>query len=170
MLHVYTGNGKGKTTSALGLALRAVGHGLKVVMIQFMKGGIKYGELESAKALAPLFTIIPMGRADFVSRENPEAIDIEWARKGITTAEAIIKEKACDLLILDELLVALDFKLLPVAQVLELIAITPADIELVLTGRWAPPEIIAIADLVTDMAEIKHYFTKGVVSREGFDY
>lgn len=170
MVHVYTGNGKGKTTSALGLALRAVGHGLKVIMIQFMKGGIKYGELESAKALAPLFTIIPMGRADFVSREDPEPVDIEWARKGITTAEEIIREKACDLLILDELFVALDFKLVPLERVLDLIAITPPNIELVLTGRWAPPEIIAIADLVTDMAEIKHYFTKGIISREGFDY
>lgn len=170
MLHVYTGNGKGKTTCALGLALRAIGHGLRVVMIQFMKGGIKYGELESAKLLTPLFTIIPMGRADFVSKENPALVDIEWAEKGLNTAEEIIKNEACDILILDELLVAVDFRLVSVERVIELIKKTPSTIELVLTGRGAPPEISGIADLVSEMVEIKHYFTKGIVSRKGFDY
>lgn len=170
MVHVYTGNGKGKTTSSLGMALRAVGHGMKVSMIQFMKGGIKYGELESAKMLAPMLTIIPMGRPDFVKRENPDPIDIEWAEKGIKTAEKIIQNGDCNILILDELLVALDFHLIPLAKVIELIKKTPSNIELVLTGRNAPKEIIEIADLVTEMAEVKHYFNKGIVSRRGFDY
>ena len=173
MIHVYTGGGKGKTTAALGLALRAAGHGLRVCMIQFMKGGIEYGEINAAKALAPLLEIIPMGRPEFVDRDNPDPIDIEWAEKGLTLARSIITgeaDKACDMLILDEVLVAVDYKLIAKDDLLDLMDKKPPGMELVLTGRGAPPEIVARADLVTEMLEIKHYYRKGITSRRGFDH
>lgn len=170
LIQVYTGDGKGKTTAALGLALRAIGHGLKVKMIQFMKGGIEYGELEAAKTLGRLFDIIPMGRPDFVDKQNPEPIDIEWAKKGIALAGKIIKKAECNILILDEILVAIDYKLIPFDDVLALMDSKPPDMELVLTGRCATPEIIAKADLVTEMLEIKHYYRSGILSRRGFDH
>ena len=170
MIQVYTGGGKGKTTAALGMALRAIGHGQTVRMIQFMKGGIDYGELEGAKALSPLLEIIPMGRPDFVDRVNPDPVDIEWAEKGIATAREYIKNCGCDVLILDEALVAIDYKLIGLADLMGLIEEKPAGMELVLTGRGAPPEIIEKADLVTEMREIRHYYRKGILSRKGFDH
>jgi len=169
-IHVYTGDGKGKTTAALGLALRAAGHGLRAKMIQFMKGGIAYGELETAKRFGPLFEIIPMGRPDFVNREHPEPVDIEWAEKGVALAQTIMKKSACDLLILDEIIVAVDYNLIVLDDLLALMDEKPTKMELVLTGRRAPPEVVTKADLVTEMREIKHYFRRGITSRRGFDH
>lgn len=167
-VQVYTGNGKGKTTAALGLALRANGRGLKVYMIQFMKG-YQYGELESAKHL-PNLTIVQFGRAEFVSKEKPAEIDIEYAKKGLIHAKDIIKSAKYDIIILDEINVALDYKLVSLEDVLELLRIKPAHVELVLTGRYAMPEIVKAADLVTEMLDIKHPYYKGNLSREGIDY
>ncbi|MBN2493102.1 MAG: cob(I)yrinic acid a,c-diamide adenosyltransferase [Deltaproteobacteria bacterium] len=168
-IHVYTGDGKGKTTAALGQAFRAVGHNLKTLMIMFMKGNIEYGELETARRLAPFMEIREMGRETFVSRENPEAIDIQWAQDGMKLARKIIRDGAHDLVILDELNVAVDYKLVTVEDVLELFRVKPAHVELILTGRSAHEKIIEAADMVTEMKLIKHYFDKGVEARVGIE-
>jgi len=144
MIQVYTGTGKGKTTAALGLAMRALGHGLKVYIIQFMKGNIRYGELETARQLSPNFVIKQMGRETFVDRNNPDKIDIELAQRAFHLAKD-----------LEALLDLLDSK--------------PDHVELILTGRYAKPEVIERADLVTEMVEVKHYYREGIHSREGIE-
>jgi len=169
MVQVYTGSGKGKTTAALGLAMRAIGQGLKVHMIQFMKGNIEYGELKTARRLSPDFTITQMGRETFVDHDNPDEIDREWARKGMRLARELMKQSDLDVLILDEINVAVDFKLVTKEEVLALIHQKPAGLELILTGRYAPVEIVKEADLVTEMLEIKHYYHRGIESRKGFE-
>ncbi|MBM4307836.1 MAG: cob(I)yrinic acid a,c-diamide adenosyltransferase [Deltaproteobacteria bacterium] len=169
LVQVYTGNGKGKTTASLGLALRAAGHGFKVFVIQFMKGNIQYGELESAKKLSPHLTIRQMGRETFVSKTNPDPVDIEWAQKGFALAKEVIASGDYDIVILDEINVAVDYGLIPLSDLLQLIDSKPATVELILTGRNAKPEIIEKADLVTEMVERKHYYKKGVKSREGIE-
>ena len=169
MVQVYTGNGKGKTTAALGLAMRAIGQGLKVHVIQFMKGNIDYGELKTAKRLAPDLTITQMGRETFVDRDNPDEVDRAWARKGMRLARELLTREDLDVLILDEINVAVDFKLVSKEEVLALIREKPADLELVLTGRYAPVEFVKAADLVTEMLEIKHYYHRGIESRRGFE-
>jgi cob(I)alamin adenosyltransferase len=168
-VHVYTGNGKGKTTAALGLALRAAGYGLKVYIIQFMKGSVTYGELLSSKNI-PNFTIKQFGRPDFVNRDNPEKIDISLAKKGLKYAEKILKNGKHDIIILDEINVAIEWNLIKLDDVIRLIKSKPKNTELILTGRYASQKIIDMADLVTEMREIKHYYQKGVVSREGVDH
>jgi cob(I)alamin adenosyltransferase len=169
LIQVYTGTGKGKTTAALGLALRAVGKGLKVYMIQFMKGDIEYGEITTAKSMAN-FEIIQIGRPDFVDKANPAEIDIELANKALDHAREIIGCNKYDIVILDEINIAMDWKLIEVGKVIELIKSKPEHIELVLTGRYAPQEIIDIADLVTEMQEIKHPYNDGVEARDGIEH
>ncbi len=169
MVQVYTGHGKGKTTAALGLALRAIGHGLKVYMIQFMKGDPHYGELRAAKHL-PGFTVRQFGRRDYVDRQHPTEEDILLARQGLAHARKIVASGEFDVIILDEINVALDFKLLDVNEVLALIEGKPARTELLLTGRYAPKEIVQVADLVTEMKEIKHYFQRGRKARNGIEH
>jgi len=151
-VHIYTGNGKGKTTAAFGLAMRAVGRGKKVCIIQFMKPDEGYGEQISARKLGI---------------EVHE--DIERAEQALQFAREKLREDY-DLLILDEINVALDFNLIKLDDVMELIDSLPEKTELVLTGRYAKPEIIEKADLVTEMREVKHYYTKGVMAREGIEY
>ena len=167
-IHVYTGPGKGKTTAALGLGLRAAGAGFRVHMIQFMKGR-RYSELDSIENLAN-FTFSQHGRDEFVSKENPEQIDIDLAQEGFTYAKDITKSSKYDLVILDELNVAVDYNLIALDEVIELIEQKPEKLELVLTGRDAHPEIIKIADLVTEMLEIKHPYQQGVTGRKGIDF
>jgi cob(I)alamin adenosyltransferase len=169
MVHVYTGNGKGKTTSTLGLGLRAAGHGYRVLMIQFMKGDIKYGELESVKHV-PNFDIIQFGRPDFVDKKNPAEIDIKLARDGFEHARNIVSEGKVDLLILDEINVAVEWGLIPKEEVIELVKSRPGKMEMVLSGRYAPQEFIDLADTVTEMREIKHPYMKGIMAREGVEY
>jgi cob(I)alamin adenosyltransferase len=169
MIQIYTGNGKGKTTAALGLALRAVGHGLKVIMIQFMKGKISYGELKAAQSL-PGFTIEQFGRPDFVNPEHPDKEDIRLARKGLQRAQEVIASTAYDIIILDEIIVAVSFGLISVDEVIDLIKRTSADTELILTGRYMPPELEQHADLISEIRETKHYFQRGIKSRRGIDY
>lgn len=167
LVQVYTGSGKGKTTAALGLALRAIGRGLKVYMIQFMKG-YEYGENLVAKKLLNL-TIAQFGRAEFVNKENTAQIDIKYAKEALEHAKEIVKGGEYDIVILDEINVALDYKLIELEEVLGLIKAKAPHTELVLTGRKAPKKIIEIADLVTEMLDIKHPYTKGITIREGID-
>ncbi|MHA1581099.1 MAG: cob(I)yrinic acid a,c-diamide adenosyltransferase [Candidatus Baldrarchaeia archaeon] len=168
-VHVYTGNGKGKTTAALGLGLRAIGHGLKVYMIQFMKGGFNYGEYRSVKLL-PNFKIVQFGGPELVNPSNPTEEDVKAAREALNHAREIIMSGEYDVVILDEINVAIDFKLIDVQDVLELIKKKPKHVELILTGRYAPSEIIKAADLVTFMREIKHPYRQGLPARKGIDY
>jgi cob(I)alamin adenosyltransferase len=169
MIQIYTGNGKGKTTAALGLALRAVGHGLKVIMIQFMKGNIHYGELESAQRL-PNFTIEQYGRPDFVNPENPDKQDVRLAHEALSRAKDVITGDDFDVVILDEINVAVSFGLIAVKDVIELMRCTPKKIELILTGRYMPPEFVDYADLISEVREVKHHFQKGVSARKGIEY
>lgn len=168
LVQVYTGSGKGKTTSSLGLALRAIGRGLKVYMIQFMKNA-KYGELLATENVSNL-KIVQYGRDCFVNKEKPEEIDIELAHAGLEHAEQIVMGGEYDLVMLDEINVAVNFKLISLEDVLNLIKNKPAHVELVLTGRYADKKLIEIADLVTEMLDIKHPFMKGTLTRKGIDY
>jgi cob(I)alamin adenosyltransferase len=169
LVQVYTGDGKGKTTAALGLALRASGQGLKVYIVQFMKGWPFYGELESVKHL-PNVTLRQFGRPNFVNKQNPDPIDIRLAREALDHARAVTVAGQHDLVILDEVNVALDFGLVKLADVLDSLDSRPPQVELVLTGRGAPAALIARADLVTEMLQIKHPFTEGVEARKGIEF
>lgn len=167
-IHVYTGPGKGKTTSALGLGLRAAGAGYKVYMIQFMKGR-KYSELESLKNV-PNFTVVQYGRDEFVSKEKPEQIDVDLAQEGFAHAQEIVQKGKYDIIILDEINVAIDYHLITLDDVIKMIKEKPEKVELILTGRYAHPELSKLADLVTEMLEIKHPYQKGVLARKGIDF
>ena len=169
LIQVYTGNGKGKTTAALGLALRAAGHRFRVLVVQFLKGGIAYGELKSAKKLFPYLTIVPMGRECFVDKKNPHSVDRRWARKGWHLSKEAVQSQKYQVVILDEVNVAVDYGLVPLDELLHLMKNKPENVELVLTGRWATPEVLRQADLVTEMKEIKHYYRKGIESRIGIE-
>ncbi len=179
LVQVYTGNGKGKTTCALGAGLRAAGHGLNVVMICFMKAKlairegeeeINYGEFGSTE-LIPNFTIIPVGRETFVDKENPDPIDISMAQDGLRLAQDYIHENRCNVLILDELNVAVEWNLISLEDQLNLISSKPNDMELIITGRYATKEVLEVADLVTEMREIKHYYNdKKMKARKGFEF
>ena len=169
LIQVYTGDGKGKTTAALGLALRAVGHGMKVLMIQFMKGSSEIGEVKAAQKLAPYLTIVPMGRGTFVSKDNPHPEDIKIAREGLLLSQKAIQNKEYDVVILDEINVAIEYGLISISDLLQLLDSKPKEVEIVLTGRNARPELLEKADLVTEMVKRKHYFDEGVPARKGME-
>jgi len=169
LVQVYTGNGKGKTSAAFGLALRAIGRGLKVYVIQFIKGGFDYGELYVVDKL-PNLKLKAFGRGEFVTETPPGKEDIELAQEALALAEEVVKSGEYDIVILDEICVALNLKLIGLEKVLGLIKDKPKNVELVLTGRSAPEEIIETADLVTEMREIKHPFHKGYQARKGIEY
>ena len=169
MVQVYTGNGKGKTSAAFGLALRAIGRGLKVYIIQFIKGGFDYGELYIADKL-PNLKLKAFGRGKFVTEKPPAKEDVKLAEEALKLAEETVKGGEYDIVILDEVNVALNLKLIKTEKVIELIKKKPKHVELVLTGRYAPNEIIEAADLVTEMREIKHPYNKGFQARKGIEY
>ena len=169
LIQVYTGDGKGKTTAALGLALRAVGHGMTVLIIQFMKGKTEFGESKAAQKLAPTLTLLPMGRGTFVSKDNPDPKDVQIAREGFLIAREAIQNKQYDVVILDEINVAVDYGLIPFSDLLHLLDSKPEEVEIVLTGRNARSELCERADLVTEMVKRKHYFDKGVPARKGME-
>jgi cob(I)alamin adenosyltransferase len=169
LVQVYTGNGKGKTTAAFGQALRALGQGYRVYILQFMKGR-KYGEFLAAERYLPNVTIELTGLDSFVMRDNPAPADIELAKQGLELAKKAIASKRYDMVILDEINVAVDFKLVALADVLDMVRSKPPELDLILTGRYANPEIIALADLVSEVREIKHHYAAGVKDRAGIEY
>lgn len=166
-VQVYTGDGKGKTTAALGLALRACGAGLKVYIGQFVKG-MKYSELESLKLLSPQVTIRQYGRDCFIFND-PEPEDVRVARQGLAEVRDVMRSRTHQLIILDEANIATWYHLFSVDDLLALIREKPDEVELVITGRNADPAIIAAADLVTEMKEVKHYYQNGVQARDGIE-
>lgn len=170
LVHVYTGNGKGKTTASLGLAVRAMGHGFKVFMLQFMKGSKEYGELKAAENYLPNLIIVQSGLETFVSKDNPSRADLDLAKQGLDTARKVIQEGHYDLVILDEINVAVDFNLLDVDDVVDLIKTKPNHVELVLTGRYVPKKIADQADLISDITLVKHPYYQGVPARKGIEY
>lgn len=169
LVQVYTGDGKGKTTAAFGQALRALGQGLRVCVIQFMKGR-KYGEYLAAERHLPGLTIHLSGLDSFVMRDNPAPLDKALAEKGLALACRMVASGEYDMVVLDEINVALDFKLVPLAAVIDLVRTKPVALDLILTGRYAPPEILTLADTVTEMKEIRHHYRAGVKERAGIEY
>lgn len=173
MIHLYTGEGKGKTTCALGLALRAAGHCLKTIIIQFMKSETcGYGEQNSARLLYPYVELFSFGRECFVEKANPHEIDRQLALEGYRFFKEALEEKRYRIYVLDEICVALDYGLIPLDELVSLISdLDKEDYEIVLTGRYAPKELYEIADIVTEFKEVKHYYSKdGIMGRKGIDW
>ena len=168
MIHIYTGNGKGKTTAALGLALRASGAGLKVYIGQFIKGKNYYSELKALKNLKNI-TLEQFGRGCFICGK-PNKEEIKMARKGWERIKKIIARKTYDMVILDEINVAVKLGLLAQREVAEIMKKNPARCELILTGRYAHPEFLKLADLVSEIKEKKHYYRRGKKARKGIEY
>lgn len=166
-IQVYTGNGKGKTTAALGLALRAAGAGQKVYIGQFLKGQ-KYSELNALTRFKDLIVVEQFGKKTFIIKK-PHKNDILQVKQACTKIFNTIRQGRFDIVILDEINCALKLKLIKVIDILKIIKEKPQHVEIVLTGRDAPKEILKIADLVTEMKEIKHYFNKGIVARRGIE-
>jgi len=169
LIQVYTGEGKGKTTAALGLALRASGHGLRSCIVQFMKGWPDYGELEALKH-QPNVEIMRFGRQQFVDPESPSEEDVHQAEQALEAAREALTGGRCDIVILDEINVALGFKLISLEDVLGLMEAKPPKVELVMTGRRAHPQVVRRADLVTEMVNVKHPFANGIEGRPGIEY
>ena len=175
LIHVYTGDGKGKTTAALGLALRAAGHGRHTFVGQFMKGQ-KYGELRSARMLGtddrgrPFLTMAQFGKPTLIHKEDASKEDLQMARAGLESARQAMLSGDYEIIVLDEVNVALYFELLTVQDVLAFLDQKPPEVELVLTGRRVPQEIVARADYVTVMEEIKHPYQKGIKARKGIEF
>jgi len=168
-IQIYTGNGKGKTTAAIGQAVRAAGHGLKTFIIMFMKDH-PYGELKILEELKEFITVERLGNDAFVFRkEPPSQDDLDTAQAGLTRAREIIQGGEYDIVILDEICVTTYFKLLTPEDVIPLLKEKPDGVELILTGRYCPEAWLELADLVTEMKEIKHYYQKGVIARDGFE-
>jgi cob(I)alamin adenosyltransferase len=165
-IHIYTGNGKGKTTAALGLSVRAICAGKKVFFGQFVKG-MDYSELDVVKYL-PNIKIEQFGTNSFIIGK-PSKADIDAAAQGIERCREVLKSGEYDVVVLDEINIALFFELFSVEQVLDMIKEKAENVELVMTGRYAPEKLIEAADLVTEMREIKHYYTQGVMARKGIE-
>jgi cob(I)alamin adenosyltransferase len=169
LVQVYTGNGKGKTSAAFGAALRAVGRGLKVYVIQFIKGGFDYGELHIVDRL-PNLKLAAFGRGRFIMESPPAQEDVKLAREAFELAKKVVAEGEYDVVILDEINVAVSLKMVDVKEVIDLVKNKPKHVELILTGRNAPIQITELADLVTEMKEIKHPYSQGVPPRKGIEY
>jgi len=167
-IQVYTGNGKGKTTAAFGLALRAVGAGKKVFIAQFVKGQ-SYSEIEAVNRFLPSITIKQYGLECFIVKK-PKKEDIEAARGGLDEVDGIIRSGDYDMVILDEASIALFYKLFTTGELINVISKRKKETEIIITGRYAPREITDMADVVTEMKEIKHYYNDGVKARKGIEY
>ena len=166
-MHVLTGNGKGKTTAALGLAIRATGAGLTVFFAQFIKKGV-YSEIKALKRFDDLITVAQFGRGRFINRD-PEPKDFQAAQNGLERLQRVMDGNTHDVAILDEANVAVKLGLFTIEDLLDLISHKPPEMEVVVTGRYAHERMIEKADLVTEMTAIKHYYTQGVPARDGID-
>ena len=169
---VYTGKGKGKTTAALGIAIRAVGYGKKICMIQFIKGSWHYGEMDSSKRLEPEFEMVAVGKGfvGIIDDKSSKEDHKETAKEAMRISNEKIQSGNYDIVILDEVNYAVNLDLISVNDVLNLIKSKPIEVDLVLTGNYAKNEIIKLADLVTEMREIKHPFQLGVKAKKGIDF
>ena len=165
--HIYTGDGKGKTTAALGLAIRAAGAGLKVYIAQFLKKG-EYSEIKALARFADLITLEQFGLGRFI-RGKPQPEDIDAAAQGIQAIKSIMSAGKHQMIIMDEANVAVSSGLFSIAELLDLIDLKPENMELVITGRGAASEVIEKADLVSEVMPLKHYFKSGVKAREGIE-
>jgi cob(I)alamin adenosyltransferase len=166
-IHVYTGNGKGKTTAAIGLAVRAIGAGKKVFFAQFVKGMV-YSEIDAIQRFLPGIEVKQYGRECFIYRQADQK-DVEAAQSGLHHVAQIIASQQYDVIILDEANIAVHFNLISVEQLMEVLKAKPEETEIVVTGRYAPNALIEMADLVTEMKEVKHYYKEGVVARVGIE-
>ena len=169
MVQVFTGNGKGKTSAALGTVLRALGHGLKAYIVFFMKGKYPYGEFSTLSKL-PNVDVDSFGLRCLTDRANINPEEIEQAKLAMSAAREAMLSGNYDLVILDEVNVAVNFKLIELDEVVRLIGDKPQNVELILTGRYADARLIELADLVTEMVKIKHPYDKGVKARKGIEY
>ncbi|MBA4436889.1 MAG: cob(I)yrinic acid a,c-diamide adenosyltransferase [Nitrosopumilaceae archaeon] len=169
---VYTGKGKGKTTAALGIALRATGYKKKICMIQFIKGSWHYGEMESSKRLEPEFEMVAIGKGfvGIIDDKSPKEDHQKIAKEAIRISNEKMQSGKYDIVILDEINYAVNLNLISLDDVLNLIKSKPENVDLVLTGNYAKEEVIEVADLVTEMKEIKHPFQKGIKAKEGIDF
>lgn len=168
-VQIYTGNGKGKSTASIGQAVRAAGFGLKTYIAQFMKE-YPYNELNSLKHLSEWITIEQFGGDEFVYKKQlPGEEELDKAKRGLESAKEKMLSGEFDLIILDEAIVAIYFKLIETKDLVEFIKSKPENVELILTGRYCPEELIELADLVTEMKEVKHYYQKGITSRKGIE-
>lgn len=170
LIYLFTGNGKGKTTAALGMALRAVGQNHKVVVIQFLKGRKDAGELKIKKRLGPKYEIYQFGRRGFVNLRKPAPLDIILAQRGLAFAKEIAKKKRPSLLILDELNLVARYGLIPIKEVISFLRKLPQGIDIVLTGREVPQELLKMAGGVSEIRNIKSPFNRGVSARKGIEY
>ncbi|MFC1668180.1 cob(I)yrinic acid a,c-diamide adenosyltransferase [Chlamydiota bacterium] len=168
-IHIYTGDGKGKTTAALGLALRASGWNMPVYIVQFIKGGKELGEMRALKRI-PLISFRQFGFSHFLSKETIGKKDREKAKEGLLFVNNLFNKKRYKIIILDEILTALYFDLFPLEDLLTLLSVKPDDVELLLTGRFLSDELIAHADIVTEMCCRKHYYYDGYQPRKGIEY
>jgi len=172
-VHIYTGRGKGKTTAALGMALRAAGHGQKVLILQFIKGSWKTGESRMMKRLAPEIEMIQLGKG-FLRIENGKVRitprDRDRAEQAFSTASKKINDGGYDLVILDEIINIIAYGLIEPAQVIHLLEGRPPHTTVVLTGRGATPELVDIADTVSEIREIKHAYSRGIKAKKGIEY
>ncbi len=171
LLIVYTGNGKGKTTAAIGSAIRALGQGFRVLMLQFIKGSWKYGELVSMKRMQPDFEILPLGKG-FVGanskmdeKEVQENVSQSWTR-----AKDAINSKSYDMIVLDEINYVIDYGLLPVDEVVTVLEKRPERLHIIMTGRNAHERVVEKADLVTEMREVKHPYSQGIKAQKGIEF
>jgi len=169
LVQIYTGDGKGKTTAALGLAVRAAGRGMSIFMVQFLKGR-HYGELETARRLSDRLKIVQSGLDAFVKKGEPTGEDLRLAGRGLELARQAVMSGKYDIVILDEVNVAVELGVLKAEEVLPLIDDRPPGVELVLTGRYAPQEFCSRADIITEMRNVRHCFDSGVQMREGIEY
>jgi len=169
LVEIFTGDGKGKTSAALGVALRALGHGLRVHIVFFMKGDFPYGEQKILSEISNC-TVERFGFQDFVDPASIRPEEKEEARKALEAGRKAMLSRKYDIVILDEGNVAVAWKLIDVDDVIKLIHDKPKNVELVLTGRYADPKLVKLADLVTDMVKVKHPYDKGILSRKGIDY
>ncbi len=169
LVQVFTGDGRGKTTAALGTVIRALGHGLRVYIVFFMRGDYPYGE-RNILAKLPNVTMASFGFRTFTDPANVKPEEKEQAKQALTAAREAMLSGSYDLVVLDEVNVAVAWKLVELDEVIKLISDKPQHVELILTGRYADRELVKMADLVTEMLKIKHPYDEGIISRKGIEY